>query len=52
MYARFANVTYEDVAALAKSELGLDRASWFISGPRDAVTAAYAELGVTPVWKN
>jgi predicted Zn-dependent peptidase len=52
LYARFANVSYDDVAALAKSELGLDRASWFISGPRDAVAAVYAELGVTPVWKN
>jgi zinc protease len=52
IYASFAKVTYDDVAALAKSELGIDRASCFISGPRDAVTAVYAALGVTPVWKN
>lgn len=51
-YARLAKVTYDDIAALAKAELALDRASLFISGPRDAVTATYAALGVTPVWKN
>jgi zinc protease len=50
--ARYANLTYDDIAALARSELGLERASLFISGPRDAVTAVYAALGVTPVWKN
>ena len=52
MNARYANLTYDDIAALAKSELAADRASWFISGPHDAVAAAYAALGVTPVWKN
>jgi predicted Zn-dependent peptidase len=47
---RIARVTYDDIAVLASTELTPDRATWLISGPRDAVTAVYAQLGVTPTW--
>jgi zinc protease len=47
---RAAAVTYADVAELARTELTLDRANISISGPHDAVVAAYAALGVTPTW--
>jgi predicted Zn-dependent peptidase len=49
---RYAALRYDDLARLAKTEVSLDRASWSISGPRDAVTQVYAALGVTPVWLN
>ena len=43
-------VTYDDVAALAKSELAPARATWHVAGPREVVTAVYQTLGVEPKW--
>jgi zinc protease len=50
MAKRAAAVSYDDVVALARSELTLDRANIIISGPHDAVAATYAALGITPTW--
>jgi len=50
MAQRFAKVTHEEVMQLAKTELTTERATWFVSGPRDAVAAVYKELGVEPTW--
>jgi hypothetical protein len=49
---RASSVTYEQVAKLAATELAFNRATWLVSGPRDAVTAVYAALGVEPTWLN
>lgn len=50
--SRTATVTYEQVSELARTELTADRATWFVSGPRDAVSEVYAGLGVDPTWLN
>ncbi len=48
--AQEARVTYEEVAQLAKTELSMDRATWHIWGPRDAVTQVYQAVGIEPKW--
>ncbi len=47
---RFAQVKYEDADALARRELSPDHMVWLVAGRRDAVTSAYAAMGVTPQW--
>jgi predicted Zn-dependent peptidase len=47
---RLSHVTYDEVAKLASSELALDRATFYVTGPRESVEAIYGTLGLTPRW--
>jgi zinc protease len=47
---RYAAVTYEQAAKLAKTELAPQSATLHVSGPHDDVAAVYAALGIQPTW--
>jgi predicted Zn-dependent peptidase len=47
---RITRVTYDDIVAIARAELQLDRANIVVSGPHDAVDATCKALGRTPTW--